>query len=214
MGFELANIVPSVISALAGLGGVVAGGIMTTRREEAREQERRSREAAYVATIMSTHLDHFVNGCVATAGDDGTDEGQPAGPDQVEHVPTTQAPEFEPHAATGLDWKSLPPALLDRIYLLPLQIAQLDRELNEIHRVDYDPPDHWPYFSHRRYGYAKLGLSAIQLVRDLRSEVGLSVEFDSIPILDHEHYLTTVMAHVAERLQAIKDARGRSPIIL
>lgn len=73
------NVIPTLIPALSGLGGVWLGGSLTSKRERMKEVALSEKETSYLAILVVSHLDRFADGCVAVVGDDGTSYGQPAG---------------------------------------------------------------------------------------------------------------------------------------
>lgn len=162
----------SIVSALSGLGGVWLGGALTSRREGRRERDEAAKERAYLAVLVTAHLQRFVDGCVSVLDDDGTSYGQPAGEDG-HHEPTVETPSFEP-LKFAVNWKSLPPQLMDDIVSLPYHIESLNRHIASVGEFD-DPPDFSDYFFVRQHGYAMLGIKVSALAHRLRQHAGLDV---------------------------------------
>jgi hypothetical protein len=162
----------SIVSALSGLGGVWLGGELTSRRERRRERDEAAKELTYLAILVTAHLQRFVDGCVSVVGDDGTSYGQPSGEDGY-HESTVETPSFEP-LTFEVNWKSLPPQLMDEIMSLPYHIESLNRQIAGVGDFD-DPPEFSHYFWERRHGYAVLGLKVSALADRLRQHAGLDV---------------------------------------
>lgn len=60
----------AIISATAGISGVLLGGAITALKEWLTHRSRRKTETAYLAAIVVSHLDRFANGCLHVALDD------------------------------------------------------------------------------------------------------------------------------------------------
>lgn len=163
---------PSIVSAASGLGGVWLGAELTSRRELRRETDQYAKDVTYLAIIVSAHLQRFVDGCVSVVDDDGTSYGQPAGEDGY-HEATVATPTFEP-LTLAVNWRVLPPRLMDEIMTLPYHIESLNRHIAGVGEFD-DPPDFSEYFWERRHGYVTLGLRVSTLADLLRQHAGLDV---------------------------------------
>lgn len=168
------SIVQSLITAGAGLGGVLLGGYMTTRREDKRERRRVEKESGYLAILVVAHLDRLANKCMHVSLDDGTSEGRPAAQDGETYEPIIETPTFDP-LALGVDWKVLPAGLMYGILNLPYRIEQLDNHIAGSWEFD-DPPKFTEFFWARRFGYAELGLAISDLAKQLRKHAGLPIE--------------------------------------
>lgn len=134
---------------------------------------KRKKEADYLAIIVVSHLDRYVNGCLNVANDDGTDEGRPAGSDGMA-CSTTKPPILEP-LDIEVEWKSLPRDLMYSVLRIPDKQKSLSHWLSEVKKLD-DPPDFGDYFWSRRYGYAELGLEVLEVTKRLRKHAGMSIE--------------------------------------
>lgn len=163
---------PSIVSAVSGLGGVWLGAELTSRRELRREKDLYAKDVTYLAIIVSAHLQRFVDGCVSVVDDDGTSYGQPAGEGGY-HESTVATPTFEP-LTLAVNWKVLPSRLMDEIMSLPYHIESPNRHIAGVGEFD-GPPDFSEYFWERRHGYAALGLQVSTLTDRLREHAGLDV---------------------------------------
>jgi hypothetical protein len=167
--------VSAIISAAAGISGVLLGNSFVTVKEWLINRSKRRKETAYLAIIVVSHLDRLANGCLHVALDDGTAYGQPAGRNAEEYVPTTKLPEFQP-LDLAVEWKVLPQDLMYSILRLPDQGERIQNRLAGISEFDDDFPDHTEYFWTRRRDYADLGLQASNLSRSLRKHTGMPLE--------------------------------------
>ncbi|WP_334011867.1 hypothetical protein [Burkholderia cepacia] len=163
--------ISAIISASAGITGVILGNLFVAVKEWWVSKTRRDADAAYLAIVVASHLDRFANGCLSVALDDGTSEGHPAGKNG-EHKPTTRAPEFLP-LEIKVEWKALPREIMHAILRLPDERDQIQNRLGGIIEFNYDPPAHAEYFWARRRDYATLGLRAGALARQLRALANL-----------------------------------------
>lgn len=163
------GVIQSAISASAGLVGVWLGGRLTWQREAKREMERNLKEASYLAILVVAHLDRLATACLHVAYDDGTEEGRPAGSGGC-HASTVSTPNFDP-LEIDVNWKALPQKLMYDILGLAYRIEQLNREVAQ-EWLD-DPPEYTEFFWARRYGYAVLGLTILELAQRLREHASL-----------------------------------------
>ncbi|KVC95998.1 hypothetical protein WI78_18395 [Burkholderia ubonensis] len=167
--------VSAVISATAGISGVLLGNSFVAVKEWLINRSRRQKDTAYLAIIVVSHLDRFANGCLHVALDDGTEYGRPAGRHEEEYTPTTTPPEFQP-LDIDVEWKVLPKDLMYAILRLPDQKEKIQNTLAGIAEYDDDYPDHTEYFWTRRRAYADLGLQTSDLARRLRRHAGMPLE--------------------------------------
>jgi len=116
-----------IIPVVSGLGGVWLGATLTSMREDSREAARSQKAASYLAILVITHLDRFVNGCARVVGDDGTAYGQPAGKDGA-YQTTVELPSLDP-LSLDVEWKSLTPKLMYQILSLPYAIEVLNHRI-------------------------------------------------------------------------------------
>lgn len=166
--------VSAIISAAAGISGVLLGNIFVLTKEWWTKRKTVKQDTTYLGIIVLSNLDRFANGCLDIVLDDGTQYGQPAG-ERGEYVPVTTPPDFQP-LKLDVEWKLLPMDLLYSIHQLPDQQSQLQGNLAGIHEYNYDPPDHVEYFQARRRGYAVLGLQVSDIAKKLRLYAGLPAE--------------------------------------
>ncbi|MBN6728339.1 hypothetical protein [Burkholderia multivorans] len=167
--------VSAVISAAAGISGVLLGNSFVAVKEWLTNRSKRQKETAYLAIIVVSHLDRFANGCLHVALDDGTEDGRPAGRNEEEYTPTTTPPDFQP-LDIDVEWKVLPRDLMYAILRLPDEKEKVQNTLAGIAEYDDDYPDHTEYFWARRSAYAELGLQASRLATRLRRHGGMPLE--------------------------------------
>lgn len=167
--------VSAIISATAGISGVLLGNSFVAVKEWLVGRSKRQKDTAYLAIIVVSHLERFASGCLHVALDDGTESGRPAGNNGEECAPTVRPPEFQP-LDIDVEWKVLPQQLMYSILLLPDQREQIQNRLVGIQEFDDDYPDHTEYFQARRRDYSELGLQASDLARRLRKHAGMHIE--------------------------------------
>ncbi|POM09860.1 hypothetical protein CUU62_26200 [Pseudomonas sp. WP001] len=166
--------VSAIISATAGLIGVIVGNSFVAVKEYLAGHRSRRENTLYLGILVVSHLERFANGCLAVAEDDGTERGRPAGTDG-QHTTTTKVPEFLP-LSLSVDWKLLPAELLYPILRIPDDQESLQNWLEGFSENDDDYPDHTEYFWIRRQGYAELGLKVEELAEKLRSHCEMPTE--------------------------------------
>lgn len=159
--------VSAIISATAGIGGVLLGNSFVAIKEWFVTRSKRQKETAYLAIIVVSHLDQFANSCLHVALDDGTECGRPAGSNGQEYAPTTKPPVFRP-LEIEVEWKVLPPDLMYLILRMPDLVDQIQSRLAGTLEFDDGFPDHAEYFWTRRRDFADLGLQVSALARRLR----------------------------------------------
>jgi hypothetical protein len=164
------NVIPTLIPALSGLGGVWLGGSLISKRERMKEVALLEKETSYLAILVVSHLDRFVDSCVAVVGDDGTSYGQPAGEGGI-YQTTVKTPDFDP-LTLSVNWKSLPSNLMYEILSLPYQIETLNRTISNAGDYD-DPPEYASFFWERQHGYAAMGLEFVRIAKLLRQHANL-----------------------------------------
>ena len=197
------TILPSIISALSGLGGVWLGGWITNRREAQKEVAQRAQATTYLAILVIAHLDQLADQCFSVAYDDGTSEGRPAGKDQQYHMATVPAPSFNP-LALSVDWRTLPTDLMYGVLNFPEQQAQVDRYLEDIGEYD-DPPEYFDYFRSRQLEYARLAVKAADLSARLRRHANLPAYQSEIGGVNRDARLAERLTNL-ERLNAERKA--------
>jgi len=159
-------------AAIIGLFGVVVGSILTSSKDLVAHFFRQRSNGRYAAVRIITVLDEYVQICVSVVADDGTSEGRPAGRTEQgeEYYDPQIASPAPPVFPDDIDWRSISFKLMYRILALPNAASETDRYINASAENSF-PPDYEELFSARQEGYAHLGLEAINLVKDLRTEV-------------------------------------------
>ncbi|KGV23455.1 hypothetical protein [Burkholderia pseudomallei] len=193
----------SIISAAAGIIGVLLGNSFVAVKEWLAGRSKRDSDTAYLAILVASHLNRLANECLHVALDDGTAEGQPAGHDG-EYQPTTTLPGFHP-LDIDVEWKVLPKELMYSILRLPDENERIQNRLAGIIEFDSDYPDHVEYFWARRRDYAKLGLNASMLAQRLQRHAGMPVELPK----DGEWSRDNELKDVVKRIDDAMEARNR-----
>lgn len=183
----LAQALPSLISALAGLGGVWLGSSAAGRREAKRDKKSESAERLYLSTLLTAELERFVDGCVSVVND----YGRPYQDNQgfIKTVTTASLPKFDPMLIQA-NWKVLEGETMDRVFMLPYRIHQTEAMVSG-YSEESVPPDFEEAFNARHFFYAKLGLSVIELVDDIRREAGLSALKRYVGVYSREECMKT-----------------------
>lgn len=207
--------VSAIISAAAGISGVLLGNSFVALKEWLIHRSKRQKDAAYLAIIVVSHLDRFANGCSHVAYDDGTECGRPAGGE--EYAATIKPPEFQP-LDIEVEWKALPQDLMYAILRLPDQQDQIRNKLAGIAEYDDDYPEHTEYFWVRRSTYADLGLQASKLALRLRKHAGMPVEEPKPGEWCRDQGLREVIEKIDEERKAaerrLAEAHAKSPVVL
>lgn len=197
--------VSAIISAAAGISGVLLGNSFVAIKELLINRYKRQKDTAYLAIIVVSHLDRFANGCAHVAFDDGTAYGRPAGNNGEEYEPTVNPPEFQP-LDIDVEWKVLPKDLMYEILRLPDQRERIQNRLAGIAEYDDDYPDHVEYFWVRRRDYAELSLSASRLAYRLRRHAGMPLEEPPKP---GEWCRDEALREVIEKIDTKREAHHR-----
>lgn len=166
--------ISAIISAGAGIAGVILGNSFVAIKEVFVSRKKDERDSAYLAILVVSHLDRFANGCMYVAHDDGTEHGRPASQDGQYHEVTASAPEFLP-LDIKVEWKVLPKNLMYEILQIPDKRDHLENRLAGIWEFD-DPPEYTDFFWTRRRGYAELGLHVSTVSKKLRKHAGMPIE--------------------------------------
>lgn len=135
--------IAAIISAVAGITGVILGNSFVAIKEWLKDHKKDERDSAYLAILVVSHLDRFASGCWYVALDDGTSEGRPAGGEY--HQVTVSAPEFLP-LEIRVEWKVLPKDLMYDILQIPDKREHIENRLTGIWKFD-DPPEYTDFFS-------------------------------------------------------------------
>lgn len=164
--------ISAIISACAGIGGVLLGNSFLTLKEVVIGHRKRKKDAEYLAILVVSHLDRFTTGCLDVAHDNGEIEGRPAGNGGQYWATTTKPPVLQP-LDINVDWKSLPRDLMYSVLRIPDMQEKLQHRLAD--RYDYDDfPDFGDYFLARQSGYAQLGLEVETVAANLRKHTGMT----------------------------------------
>ena len=139
-------------------------------------QKRTRRErATYLAVRVICILDEYVDKCAAIVADDGSVMGQASHRDEngQDHYHPVERLPVVAYFPDDLDWRSIDSDLMYRILTFPNSVRM---ENSAIEFVGYElatPPDYGELFEARQGGYAKLGLEAIEIVKELRQRFKL-----------------------------------------
>lgn len=163
--------VSAVISAVAGISGVLLGNAFVLVKDWWLKDQREKQDLSYSGVILIAHLDRFATDCLEVAMDDGTYQGQPAGKNEEWKV-VKSVPVFKPNELE-INWRLLPKELMYSIIRIPDQQDKLHGKLMSIQEFTYDPPDHAEFFWTRQRGYAVLGLQVSQAIQKLASYASL-----------------------------------------
>lgn len=165
-------------AAIIGLVGVILGSVLTSFKDVVAHFFRQRSNGRYAAVRIIAVLDEYAQKCVSVVADDGTSEGRPAG--RTEQGEEYYDPQFAspapPVFPNDIDWRSISFKLMYRILALPNAANETDRYINASAENSF-PPDYDELFAARQEGYAHIGLEAINLVKDLRTEF----DFPDIP---------------------------------
>ncbi|MNK17630.1 hypothetical protein D3C87_358220 [compost metagenome] len=194
--------VSAIISACAGIGGVLLGNSFVTIKEVVTSRFKRKKDAEYLAIIVVSHLDRFVNGCLQVAHDDGTEEGIPAGNNGSYWARTVKEPTLDP-LDIKVEWKSLPRNLMYAVLRIPDKQEHLTHQLSGIYEFD-DFPEYSDYFRARRHGYAELGLEVSAVSEKLRKHAGMPIDKLVPGVWSRERALREIMEKIVEERAAIK----------
>lgn len=161
-------------AAIIGLVGVILGSILTGFKDVVAHFFKRRSNGRYSAVRIIAALDEYAQNCVFVVCDDGTWGGRPAETtEQGEEYCDPQVTSPEPPAfADDVDWQSISFKLMFRILSLPNTARETDRYISASAEHAF-PPDYDEFFAARQEGYARLGLEAVSLVRELRKEFRL-----------------------------------------
>lgn len=201
--------VSAIISATAGIAGVLLGNSFVAIKEWFVTRSKRKKETAYLAIIVVSHLNRIASDCLNVAMDDGTEYGRPAGNHGQEYAPTTKPPVFRP-LEIEVEWKVLPPDLMYLILRLPDLIEQIQNKLSGILEFDDDFPDHAEYFWTRRRDFADLGLQVSGLARRLRVYALMPHDDPKQGEWNRDEEFRNVIATVDGKRRAYEDRIGLS----
>lgn len=139
---------------------------LTLERETRLRDEEIERRARHAAMIIVCLLDSFIIQCCRAASDEGEvdREGYTI---RTSEAPTLILPE-------DLDWRTLRPELMYGILALPNDLASAEQTISAA--ADFASlPDYAEAFEASQMEYAKLGLAALRLVRQIREAYEIPV---------------------------------------
>lgn len=186
--------VSAIISAAAGLTGVLTGSLITFLKERRSERIKDEKDASYLAILVTTHLDRFANGCMHVSLDDGTAYGQPAG-GSGRYRTTVAPPKFQP-LDVAVEWKVLPKSLMYSILEIPAKQEHIESRLAGILEHDDNPYEQGEFFLSRQRDYAELGISVSEVVLTLRKHAELPIEVSLPGTWDRQTAMRDVIARV------------------
>jgi hypothetical protein len=157
--------------------------------------EDRQLNADHAATVLSVALERFAEGCALVAEDEGLDEmGQTD--DSGCHREQVEAPRLD-FDQFKVEWKALPKDLMYRVLDFPTEIEATRQAVIGKGRFA-DPPYDW-YFMERQVAYARLGIAACGLTKELRAHASLP---GRPPVEDNpEARMQKVLANLAPKLE-------------
>ncbi|HHA2449396.1 TPA: hypothetical protein ACOENR_000759 [Stenotrophomonas maltophilia] len=174
---EVGKVVVAVITVGGALGGVLLGSRLTGGRERLAREAKQRDDLLFLAVTVSAVLEAFVSDCASVSTDDGTSLGELSRTEDGEEYrsPQIETPKLDFSGLT-VAWTALPADLLDRLHALPAKLRNIESALSDIAQHDWLPYDE--YFEHRQLKYAKLGVLAGQLSREIRYAARLPPELD------------------------------------
>lgn len=174
---EVGKVVVAVITVGGALGGVLLGSRLTGGRERLAREAKQREDLLFLAVTVSAVLEAFVSDCASVSTDDGTSMGQLSRTEDGEEYrsPQVETPKLD-FSSLKVAWTALPPEMLDRLHALPAKLRNVESALSDLEEHDWSPYDE--YFEHRQLRYAKLGVNAGQLSREIRLAAGLPPELD------------------------------------
>lgn len=154
--------------------GVVLGGGISIAKDFAAHWAGRRRAARYAAVRIICVLTEYIEKCVEVVGDDGTSQGQPAGRTdggEEYYDPQVSCP-APPIFPDDIDWTSIKVDLMYRLLALPNLARETNRYIFAQSEHSF-PPDYEEIFEARWEGYANLGIEALSLADEVRTEFKL-----------------------------------------
>jgi hypothetical protein len=193
------SILPPIISAAAGLIGVILGALLNVTWMVWSDWRARGRNARYLAIRAVCILDKYIEDCAEVVTDDGLCEGMRNKEGCLEAQVSSPPPPAFPE---DLDWKSVEHALMYRLLSLPSEAEAADRKIRNASRFSY-PPDYDEFFEERQDQYAKLGLAAFALTQEIRKKY--SIQPQELGEWNPTEYLT----EAKERIEKERQNRGQ-----
>lgn len=166
----------AIISAIAGISGVILGGLITTMKDVLLNRSKNKADKTYLSILVGAHLDRYINGCYRMALDDGQSHDFWDRYSQEERTPQVTAPEFNP-LDLDVEWKLLPPLLMHDILGIPHEAERVEASIASIAYVamtDEDDHEHRDFFWARRSQWGYLGLKVVDIATRLRKLSGLA----------------------------------------
>ncbi|EOV9687703.1 hypothetical protein ACN5L4_003689 [Cronobacter turicensis] len=168
------NVATGLITGLL-TGGITLAGIwlthrFTLQRERQASEDKLARERLFIATELIILLEQYAEDCAAVADDHGEIIFEPNR--QAERLPRFNYPVPLNFENVLGDWRSLPAVLMFRIRELPLLRADAMRAIEDSFTCDFSHDSRY-FFRERQFRFARMGLKAIHLARQLRRLCGL-----------------------------------------
>lgn len=188
----------NIVTAVAGLVGVVIGGTMTNLQKWIEYRVTKGSSARYFAARMITTLDHFIAECLVIAEDHGTAE--PDGNISVKLLPKLELEKLD------IDWKSVNSEVVYLALQIPNEYAAAVRAINA--GYDRDAP---PYhdFEERQFRFAHLGLIAYGLINYELIKIG-NLKLQGKGRDELAERLEEIYRDISEQRQEREEARKRA----
>ncbi len=170
------------------LVGVLVGVGITWVRDALSQRTTRRRNAHYLALRVVCLLDRYIEDCAKVADDDGSSPNQQN--EKGDSHPMTDLP-AAPAFPADVDWKSIDQRVAYRLVSMDNEATRANWIISGAAENAF-PPDFAELFEERRYQYAHLGLRALDIARELRTEY-------KIPEPEYGYWVP------AERLAATRD---------
>lgn len=184
-------------AAIFSLIGVALGGVLTLAREWWFQSRKDQKDAQYLCAVVSCALQSFSDRCADVVGDDGLSDGQPD--ERGYHQIQVEAPRFTIDG-WGVEWKSLPSALMYKVLDFPNQAAEAASSASVAFEYA-TPPDFSEGFEERQFLFASLGLVASSLAAELR-------EHTCLPALQRPHRQWDPITYMSESKAKIEQRRA------
>jgi hypothetical protein len=195
-----------------GLIGVIVGAVIIGAKELYFDWRKQRSNARYMAIRAVSLLDRYVDGCTAVVGDDGTVMGEPANQDGT-CAPQADYPAFPVETLDG-DWKSISQNLMYEILSFSNRIQSAEG-MSEGQREHASPPHQEEYFEERQFQFARLGLKAHDLAKELRRKYGIPDrefgDWDSVKYLREQFDQITARREELEKRHQLQFASLTNP---
>ena len=149
--------------ALIGVGGVVVGAALVWAKDWFTLQWNQKNAARYLVVRVICILDEYADQCAKVAQDNGHIIDHQSG----EYVAATHKTPPNPVFPDDIDWKSIDHRLVYLILSLPIKANKADVLIGYAFASEEAPPYFENAFKVRQYQYARLGLEAISIARQL-----------------------------------------------